>query len=121
MGNYVSIKTSIGDLLTSASALRSQGKALSDRMKPLLADIANRDKPATFPPDEFSTPFTANYYKPIKAADGSMQPRNEAVRTSAAGVGEAMSSIGDYVTQAMWAYRSADDDNATGIASAGGG
>ena len=121
MSDYVDIKTSIADLLTAASGLSTLGSSLTERLKPLLADVAARDTPALFPSDSFSDPFTESYWEPIKAGDDSTLPKNEAVRTSAAGVGEAMQGLADYVTQVMWMYKAADDDSASGIAGAGGG
>jgi hypothetical protein len=119
MSNYVEIKTSIADILSLANGLRSQGKALTDKMKPLLADVEALERDGeTFPPDDFTTTFLGTYHRPVDAGDGKL-PASAAVKRSATGIGAAMTGIGDYVANAMWNYQGADEDNAKDIGAAG--
>jgi hypothetical protein len=120
MSEYVQIGTSIADIISIANGLKTQGEALTGAMRTSIANIeaAERD-PETFPHDEFTDRFLDNYHKLIPTGDGSTLEANQAIKQSAAGLGAAMTSMAEYVANAMWTYQGQDDDNAGQIAHTG--
>jgi hypothetical protein len=121
MSEFVEIKTSIADIINIANGLRSQGDTLSGTMKSSVTAItAIEQHPETLPIDEFTQGFLDNYHSHVEGEHGPVNA-NEAVKGSALALGEALTSIGDGVAKAMWAYSAADDDNAADVGSAGNG
>lgn len=111
MADYVEIRTSVADLLSTANGLRLKGEELTSAMRTAIGRVEMLDGPATFPPDEFTNEFTKQYYKAVPASDGGTTAQNVAVRDSAKMLGTGMINLGQFVADAMWSYQATDDDS----------
>ncbi|BCJ68636.1 hypothetical protein [Polymorphospora rubra] len=117
MSNYVDIRSSIADIIGLANNLKVAGEGLEGTMTTAMSTITNLEGgPETFPRDEFTEAFLEHYHRSVEASDGTSLPANEAIKTSAPELGTAMAALGDFVTNAMWAYSAGDDGNAGDIA-----
>lgn len=112
MSNYVNIGTSVSEIIAIANDLRSQGRALNDKLKQSIQRVTDGENDhETFPPDEFTNTFFQNYHKPVEGGE----PTNAAVKKAATTVGNGMVSLGDYVANAMFSYQGQDIDSADDI------
>jgi hypothetical protein len=116
MSSFVEIRTSVAEIVAIANGLRDKGRDLTDAMSHAVSEVeAHERNPKTFPPDEFTDTFMGIYHKEVPTGDGHTMSVNEAVKHGVGGLGEAMTSLGDFVADAMWTYQGQDTENATDI------
>ncbi len=104
------------DVKAAARRIRSQGVALTQSMHAIMAEIETSEShSSTFPSDEFTDAFLANYRQPVAVGDGGQLPANEAVRAGARSLGQAMADFADAVVEAMDLHADVEDQGAVGI------
>jgi hypothetical protein len=120
MGEYVEIKTGVGEIINIANGLRSRGQQLQGGTRGANEEIARRERgPETLPAnDDFAQQFLPKYHELVPASDGGKVPANEAVRSSAEDMGTKLIEIGNFVAGGMFAYNAGDEDNASDITNA---
>lgn len=120
MGEYVEIKTGVGEIINIANGLRSRGLRLRSGAQSANGEITRLEGgPETLPAnDDFAQTFLVKYQEPVPATDGGEVGANEAVRRSAEDMGTKLIEIGDFVAGGMFAYNAGDDDNAADITNA---
>jgi hypothetical protein len=120
MGEYVEIKTGVGEIINIANGLRSRGQRLHSGAQSTNEEIARLERGSETLPqnDDFAQQFLSRYQEPVPATDGREVGANEAVRKSAEDMGTKLIEIGDFVAGGMFAYSAGDDDNAANITNA---
>ncbi|GAA0479045.1 hypothetical protein Aca07nite_68360 [Actinoplanes capillaceus] len=116
MSNFVEIRSSPAEIISIATGLSNRGADLVTAVSGICHEIeAQEREPKTFPSDQFTDPFVAQYKKVADATDGDGHPANEAVRLGAAYCGTKLTEIGDFVNKAMVNYEAGDQQGATEI------
>ena len=116
MSNFVEIRSSPAEIISIATGLRSRGAELTSAVSGICHEIVSQEnEPKTFPSDQFTDPFVAEYKKVADATDGKGHPANEAVRLGAVYCGTKLTEIGDFVNKAMVNYETGDQQGATEI------
>jgi hypothetical protein len=120
MGEYVEIRTGVGEIINIANGLRSRGQQLQRGTQGANEEIMRLENGAETLPadDDFAQTFLATYHEPVPASGGGDVPANEAVRRSAEDMGTKLIEIGDFVAGGMFAYNAGDEDNAGDITNA---
>ena len=116
MSNFVEIRSSPAEIINIANGLRSSGAALTSAVSDICHEIVAQERePKTFPSDQFTDPFLAQYEKVADSTDGDGHPANMAVRLGAVYCGTKLTEIGDFVNKAMVNYEAGDQQGATEI------
>jgi hypothetical protein len=114
MTNHVEISGGAFHLIGAANRLQLRGETLQAKLAEAMSAVETAENdPGTFPRDEFTNDFLANYHQ---VPEGGTLPANEAVRQQAVGssddgggLGEVLSQLGQLVSNAMWSYSDTDD------------
>lgn len=117
MSEYVEIRTSPAEIMSIANGLRSKGEDLLGTVSDCNREIIARETRAdTFPPDQFTTGFLANYHQDAPGTDGETTTANVSVRQSAEYCATKLTDIGEFVGAAMMNYGATDDESGEDIA-----
>lgn len=116
MSEYVSIKTSLGELLSAATGLITRGAEMDSAMPSLIAKITSSEGPQTWGGDDFADKFTKNYQAPPEDGDG--PAANESVKGIGAGkngLGASAQHLGNAASSALINYTDVDTSSGQDI------
>src|SRR5688500_12130483 len=117
MGEFVEIKTSVADIISTANGLRAKGESLMATVEGINADIVSQENAGeTFPADKFTKEFRKTYDAPVENSKGETVETHDAIRNSAIDAATKLVEIGEFVGKAMINYSATDDDSGTDIA-----
>ncbi len=110
MSEYVSINTSIPEILSAANDLVLKGAELQSAMAPLLADITRSEGTAIWGNDEFSGKFLGNYH-----GDDNTSESVKTLMDGSKSIGATTQNIGNVVVNTMFNYADTDAGSASDI------
>jgi hypothetical protein len=113
MTEYVSIKTSIPEILSAANGLVFKGLDMQEAMSPLIAHITSLENASTWGQDDYASKFLKNYN-----GDDPKNPVSASIQGLGSGtdsLGASSEAIGNNVVTSMFGYSDTDDSSASGI------